>query len=214
MWDAVGDRIRALSERDRRALLLGLAILAPAILWLAVLRPYRAALTDLQDRLVSERGLLEREKAVLAEAGTFPTRLQQARTAINQWDARFVRSPNPALAEAEVTSVLEEVARDNRVLLQEARSMVIPPGTTAPAGLQPMRLSVTGESDFEGVLRFLNGMEQHPLLLRVVGLSVEPAQQSGGAPGRGGGQGTQPGAMSFVVIVEAYVPVDSPSTGG
>ena len=205
--------MRALSDRDRRALLVGAMLLGPALLWIAVVRPYRNTLADLQDRLVSERALLDREKAVLQEAGTFPARMDEARTALNQWDARFVRSANPALAEAEVTAVLEDVARDNRVLLQEARSMPLPPGTTAPDGLLPLRLSVRGESDFEGVLRFLNGMEQHALLLRVVGLSVEPAPQTGGGGGRGGGQGTQPGAMSFVVIVEAFVPADAPRAG-
>ena len=212
--DALGDRLRALSDRDRRALLIGTMLLAPALLWIAVVRPYRNALTDYQDRLVSERGLLDREKAVLEEAGTYPAQLQAARIALEQWDARFVRSANPALAEAEVTEVLEEVARENRVLLQEVRSMPLPPGTTAPEGLLPMRLSVRGESDFEGVLRFLHGMEQHPLLLRVVGLSVEPAPQTGGGGGRGGGPQTQPGAMTFVVIVEAFVPLDAAQAGG
>jgi hypothetical protein len=71
---------------------------------------------------------------------------------------------------------------------------------------------VRGESDFEGVLRFLNGMEQHPLLLRVAGLSVDPVPPSQGG-GRGGGQGPQRGAMTFVAIVEAFIPTDSQAGG-
>jgi hypothetical protein len=214
LWDALGDRLRALSTRDRRALLLGVVVLGPALAWALVVRPYRSTLQNLQDRLASESALLEREKAVLAEAGTYPARLEAARTALSQWDARFVRSANPALAEAETTAVLEEVARENRVLLQEVRTMPLPPGSSAPEGLVPIRLSVRGESDFEGVLRFLNGMEQHPLLLRVAGLSVEPVPPSTAGGGRGGGPATQPGAMTFVVIVEAFIPPDSAAVGG
>jgi hypothetical protein len=213
-WDALGDRLRALSARDRRALLLGALVLGPALAWLGVVRPYRSTLQSLQDRLASQSALLEREKAVLAEAATFPPRLEAARTALSHWDARFVRSANPALAEAETTAVLEEVARDNRVLLQEVRTLPLPPGTSAPEGLHPIRLSVRGESDFEGVLRFLHGLEQHPLLLRVAGLSVDPVPPATGGGGRGGGPATQSGAMTFVVIVEAFIPLDSPAGGG
>ena len=76
-------------------------------------------------------------------------------------------------------------------------------------------------------LRFLHGVEQNPVLLRIVGLSIEPVPVvfgGGGGGGRGGNQGrggggggpppVQPGAMTFVVIVEAYVPGEAaPETG-
>ena len=68
-----------------------------------------------------------------------------------------------------------------------------------------------GESDFEGVLRFLHGMEQNPLLIKVVGLSMEPVPSGGG--GRGGGPAVLEGTMTFVVIVEAYVPGEGGGAG-
>jgi hypothetical protein len=203
--DRLVDRTRALSARDRRALVIGAVVLVPALLWTAVMRPYVRTLGDYRDRLAAERALLEREKAVLEEVPMLPARLEEARSALARWNAGFVQSANPALAEAEVTSLMETIARESRVLLQEVGAMTLPPEVIAPEGLLPFRLSVRGESDFEGVLRFLHGMEQDPLLLKVVGLSMEPVPFTPGG-GRGGGQPSQPGAMSFVVIVEAYVP--------
>lgn len=220
----IGSRIRGLSPRDRRALLIGLALLVPALAWIGVARPYVETLHDLHDRIASERALLEREKAVMREAHTFPDRIAVARQALRRWNASFVSSANLALAEAEVTGWLEEIARENRFLLEEVRSVARPPGSETPAGLRPMRLSVRGESDFEGILRFLHAMEQDPMLVRIVGLSVERSGrsgsngQSGGAPSPGAQQGSQPGsqtgaqqgaqpgAMTFVAIIEAFTP--------
>jgi hypothetical protein len=205
------DRARALSARDRRALLVGAVLLGPLLLWAGVVRPYLGLLEDYRDRLATERALLEREKAVLGEVPTLPGRLQEARTALAGWDARFVHSANPALAEAEVTSLMEAIARESRVLLQEVGAMTLPPEVVPPAGLLPFRLSVRGESDFEGVLRFLHGMEQNPLLINVVGLSMEPVPSGGG--GRGGSPPVPEGTMTFVVIVEAYVPAEGGGSG-
>jgi hypothetical protein len=211
-WDALLDRLRGLPARDLRALVIGATLLAPMLLWAGVVRPYRSALADFQDRLAAERSLLEREKAILGEAPRLPGRLEEARVALERWEEGLVHSPNPALAEAEVSALLESIARDSRVLLQEARAMALPPDAPQPEGLTPFRLSVRGESDFEGVLAFLDGMEREPLLLRIVGLSVEPVARGGGG-GRGGGAAVQPGTMTFVVIVEAFVPDDAAGAG-
>jgi hypothetical protein len=208
----LGERARSLSARDRRALLLGALVLGPVLLWVGVVRPYVRLLGEYRDRVAAERGLLDREKGVLGEVPTLPARLDEARSTLARWNARFVHSANPALAEAEVTALMETIARQSRVLLQEVGAMTLPPEAAPPDGLVPFRLSVRGESDFEGVLRFLNGMEQNPLLLKIVGLSMEPAP-SGGGGGRGGAPPTPEGTMTFVVIVEAYVPTEAGGPG-
>jgi hypothetical protein len=205
------ERVRSLSARDRRALLVGAVVLGPMLLWAGVMRPYLGLLEGYRDRLGAERSLLEREKAVLGEVPTLPGRLDEARSLLARWDARFVHSANPALAEAQVTSLMEAIARESRVLLQEVGAMTLPPEVVPPEGLLPFRLSVRGESDFEGVLRFLHGMEQNPLLIKVVGLSMELVPSSGG--GRGGGPPVPEGTMTFVVIVEAYVPGEGGGAG-
>jgi hypothetical protein len=201
--EELGSRIRGMSARDRRALVIGLALLVPALAWIGLVRPYVDTLHELQDRVASEQALLEREKAIMREAHTFPERIAGARQALRRWDASFVTSANLALAEAEITGWLEEIARENRLLLEEVRSVARPPGATAPSGLKPLRLSVRGESDFEGVLRFLHAMERDPMLVRIVGLSVERAGRAGS---EGEGNGAQPGAMAFIAVIEAFTP--------
>lgn len=200
-------RLRRLPARDRRALRWGAMLLLPTLAWIGVVRPYVHMLQGLGDRIAAERALLDREHAVLRESPTLPGLLRASSAALEQWDTRFVRSPNPALAEAQVASILEEIARGSRVLVQEVRAMPPPPGAVPPEGLQPIRMSLRGESDFQGVLDFLNGMEQDPLLFRVVGLSVErPA--GGSASGQSGLGADGAVAVGFVFIVEAFAPLE------
>ena len=201
--------MRTLSPRDRRALLVGGVIVVPLLIWMGLVRPYRNALEELGDRLVIEQGLLAREQHAMWEAPELPERLELTREILAQWEERLVRSANPALAEAEVTARLEQMARRYRVLLQEVRAVALPSAEPPPEGFLPIRLSIRGESDFEGVLGFLYGIEHHPLLLRVRGIAVEPVAAAG-TPTRGGGSGVQPGAMTLTAIVEAFMPEPRP----
>lgn len=185
------ERVRSLSARDRRALLLGALLLGPALGWVGIVRPWTAAMEGLQESHASEEALLLRERALLREAPTLPDRLEAARLQLARKEARLVRSANPALAEAEIVGRIETLARENRALLLEARGLALPLGSEPPAGLVPIRLSVRAESDFEGVLDFLHALEADPLLLRVVGLSL---------------QSEASGVVNFNAVIEAYAP--------
>ncbi|MEX1258847.1 MAG: type II secretion system protein GspM [Gemmatimonadota bacterium] len=183
------DRVRALSTRDRRALLLGLLILGPALGWIGIVRPWQSALASLAETAGAEESLLQRERALLREAPTLPGRLSEARATLARKEARLVQSVNPALAEAEVVGLVEELARANRALFLEARSVALGVGEEPPPGLIPIRLNVRVESDFEGILDFLHAIESDPLLIRVVGLSMQAGES---------------GVMNFMAVIEAY----------
>lgn len=201
---------RGLGDRDRRALGLGGIVLIPVVLWLGAVRPYLSSLEDLRDRTESERSLLEREKQVLSDSASYASRLSAATKALNHWEGRLIRSPNLALAEAQVSALLEGIGRESRVLLQEVRATPTPRGAPAPpAGLQAIRMSVSGEGDFAGVLSFLRGVESEKLFLRVIGVSVDRAGgRGGGTDARGAGG---PAALSFMVVIEAYAPAETAS---
>jgi hypothetical protein len=177
----------------------------------AAARPYLRSLETWTERLEIEQGLLVRERSLLAEAPTIPPRIRAVSRTLEELDERFVAAPNQALAEAEVSGLMEQLARESRVLLQEARSVSVPARDSeeAPGELLPIRLSLRGESDFEGLLNFLNRLEQDPLLLRIVGMSVDRVE---GATAAGGANTApaevQPGTVTFVMIVEAYAPQD------
>ena len=49
-----------MSSRDRRAVMIGTLVLAPGLLLIWGVRPYRAALSDARDQLATERATLAR----------------------------------------------------------------------------------------------------------------------------------------------------------
>jgi hypothetical protein len=202
--------LRDFSPRDRRAVLLGALALLPALLWIAAVRPYRAALEDVRARTAVERALLEREEALIAgAAGTAGYEAMQETA--QRAALRLVSAANVPLAEAQVTGFLEELALLSRVLLQELRGVEPRRGETYDGTLQPIRLSVRGESDLEGVMTFLQRIEHSPLLMRVSELALEP-QYEGSARA---GDRRMTGVVGFALVLEAYASRDiDPSPAG
>lgn len=203
-WEGVRGRFEALSSRDHRAIVIGAVIVVPALLWSGIVKPYLGALEDLRDRLATEQALLEREQRILREAPELPTKIEAAYREITRLEARLVRVENPALAEAEISGRLERLARLNRVLLQEVRSITGSPMVSTPDGIVPLYLSVSGESDYEGVLDFFNEMEQDQLLMKVNELSVGPVS-AGNDIGEDGRISIRSGVMRFTAVVMAFM---------
>ncbi|MGH7467663.1 MAG: hypothetical protein ACRENP_06705 [Longimicrobiales bacterium] len=209
MWPA--RVLDSLSDRDRRAIRIGLLILLPAMGYVAAFKPYRAALLDTRDRVAAERKLLERELALLADKDSLPISLATAHSSVKRAESRLVKAANLTSAENRVTELLEQIAELSRVLLQEVRSVAPDRDEKSPAGMQLLRLAVRGESDLEGVVTYLQRIEQSPLLLRVRELTIENAPPPRLEPrGRAGSRPTrrpQLGVMRFTVLVEAFAPV-------
>jgi hypothetical protein len=199
---------RHLAPRDRRAVIAGALVLVPALLWVGAVRPYYAAMDGLRQRADAELALLQREQALIAGHGAAGTGSAAADRA-ERATLRLVSAANVPLAEAEVTTFLQELARLSRVLLQELRGVDPRSAGSArraapesPEPLRPIRLVVRGESDLEGVLTFLQRVEQSPLLMRVTGLTVEPQRESRGAERR------EDGAITFILHLEAFAQPD------
>lgn len=214
------DAFARLSYRDRRAIAVGLLIVVPAALWLFAVKPYRAALAGVRERIAAERALLEREEALLAAAPALPARLDEAALAAERAETGLVRAANAPLAEAELTEYLENMAGLSRVLLQEIRGDAPDPrAEPEPLDLQRIRLSVQGESDLEGVMTFLHRVENSPLLLRTVALSIEPVMERQTQRRRDDDAPPAPprptGVMRFALVVEgfgaSFTPASSPA---
>jgi len=194
-------QLRKLSPRDRRAVLLGAAVLLPALVWALGVRPYRNYLNDVVDRTAAERALLQRERALLARAATLPASVAAAEADAQQAELRLVRAPNAPLAEAELTAYVQSVAGASRVLLSEIRGDEQRRTDSLPATVRPIRLAVGGESDLEGVVTFLERLEGSPLLIRVRELTVEPLD---GNTQRSSEDPMQSGVMRFTLTIEAF----------
>jgi hypothetical protein len=194
-----------LSSRDRRAVLLGAAVLVPALSWMLGVRPYRSYVNDVVERTAAERALLQRERALLARAASLPAAVAAAEAAAQQAELRLVRAPNAPLAEAELTGYLQSLAGASRVLLNEIRGVEQRRNDSLPAAVRPIRLAVGGESDLEGVVRFLARMESSPLLIRIRELLVEPLLENGQS---GAGEAPPTGVMQFTLTIEAFAPAE------
>ena len=159
----------AMSDRDRRALRLGLLVLVPALLWVWGVRPYRAALGDARDRLAVQRAALARERALLAGGGGAVELRLAADSAADAARPRLFVARDDLLGSAQLAAYLARAARASDVLLQEADTR---PAAVAPSGLRTLQVEIRAESDLEGLLTFLQALEQGERLVRVERLSI------------------------------------------
>jgi hypothetical protein len=175
---ALGNRgfllLNGVSPRDRRAVLLGAAVVLPGLAFMFGVKPYRAAMEDARDRLAAEEELLEREMELLGSREVLPGEVERLEAEARSFEAGLVRAASGVLAEAELTDFLESAAVRNRVLLEEIRGGELGRGEEPPPGLSVVRLHLRGESDMEGILSFLDEIERSDLFLRVRGLALEP----------------------------------------
>ncbi len=193
-------RLARLGARDRRALLLGVAVLAPVLLFRGAVQPYARARAALAERLRTQRRLLERELAVLMEARALPQRRVEVEKLLALDLPRLFPGGDPFAAAAELVGYVGDAARRGHVLVQElqSRSAVPVPGTD---GLVQLQVEVRGQSDFEGVLRFLQALERGPRLLRVEAVAIERVGGGGGGSDGSGGREV----LSLRAAVSGYV---------
>jgi hypothetical protein len=203
--------LNGLALRDRRAILLGLGLLLPVAVWVLGVKPYWAALEDVRDRVVVEKGLLARELALLETAPMLPEKIRRAEAEAAVFEDRLVRAASGVLAEGELTDFLEESAFRSRVLLEEIRGGELGRGEEPPPGLSVVRLHLRGESDLEGVLTFLDEIEKSRLLLRVRGLALEPEVSrpaSDDESNNDNREAVPTGVVGFQLIVDGFARVE------
>jgi hypothetical protein len=198
--------LRGLAPRDRRAILLGVAVLAPALVYVLGVRPYREALAGVRDRVQAERELLARELALLESASDLPGAILRAEEAAGRAEARMLQAPSAVLAEGELTDLLEGSAFRSRVLLEEIRTGELARGEEPPPGLSVIRLHLRGESDLQGVLTFLGEIERSHILLRVRGLALEPqvARPESDDETQGSREAEPTGVVTFQLILDGF----------
>jgi hypothetical protein len=203
--------LNGLAPRDRRAILVGLGILFPVVVYVMGVKPYRAALDGVRDRVAVETELLARELALLEAAATLPEELHRAEAEAAVYEDRMVRAASGVLAEAELTDLLEGAATRSRVLLEEIRGGELARGEDPPPGLSVVRLNLRGESDLEGILTFLDEIERSRLFLRVRGLALEPEVSRPTSNGSENNVNTAPvptGVVTFQLIVDGFARVE------
>jgi hypothetical protein len=158
-----------MTSRDRRALTWGAAILVPSLFFVFGVKPYIAALSDAKQQLSVERETLARERAAIDAAHHNPQLRQKADSAMHAVTPRLFQGRDDVMASAELASYLGDVARENRVWLQDAATR---PAVQSPGGVRALRVEMRAESDLRGVLAMLHSLETGGKLVRIDRLDI------------------------------------------
>ncbi|HEY4217923.1 MAG TPA: type II secretion system protein GspM [Gemmatimonadaceae bacterium] len=164
-----------MSAKDRRAIVLGAAVLLPGFLFVWGVRPYRAALSDARDQLASERETLARERAAVATAQRNPQLQHVADSAMRTMTPRLFEGKDDVMASSELASYIGDVARTSRVWLEDAGTR---PATPAANGVRTLRVEIRAESDLRGTLTFLRSLESGAKLVRIDRLDISRAPRA------------------------------------
>jgi hypothetical protein len=150
--------------------LLGAAVLLPALLWTLALAPYLDALESRRARLAEGRRLLARELELLAQAKAFPRAFDQGARRILAAAPRLMGGDDDAEAGAAVAGYVRRLARMGGANVTRVDPA---PVHDAGGGITALPVAVTGEADLEGVMSFLQMLETGPKLVRVDELKIE-----------------------------------------
>jgi hypothetical protein len=173
-------KLSTMSASDRRALFIGAVIVVPSLLFVFGVKPWRAALTDVQTQLTVEREAYARERAAVSAAQRNPLMQHVADSAMQATAPRLFAGRDDVMASAEVATYLGETARANHVWLQEAATR---PATALDGGVRTLHVEVRGESDLRGILGFLKTLESGSKLIRVQRLDISVQAGRSDEPG-------------------------------
>lgn len=188
-----------MGNRDKRAVFIGLAILVPSLAFIWGVKPLRQALADTNDRIATERDALSREQAAVAEAMRDPARKALADSALVAARSRVFTGANDIAAGASLVSYLGDVAKRTHVWLASATTRPNPtaaragasgasvtPGAPAaraatplPEGVRALRVELRAETDFQGILEFLDALERGGKLVTVERLDIAKTLRAG-----------------------------------
>jgi hypothetical protein len=163
-----------MSARERRAIVIGAGIVLAgfALIWGRV---YRDALAAARDELATERATLARERAAVSTARHNPQLQHMADSAMRAMRPRLFEGKDDVMASAELASYVGDVAQRARVWLQDAGTRRASP---AAEGVRTLRVEIRAESDLQGVLLFLQGLERGDKLVRIDRLDISHSARS------------------------------------
>lgn len=173
-------KLATMSPADRRALYLGAMIVVPSLAFVFGVKPYLAALADVQAQVSAERDAYSRERAAVSAAQKNPLMQHVADSAMQAMAPRLFAGRDDVMASAEVATYLGEAARANHVWLQDASTR---PATALDGGVRALHVELRGESDLQGILGFLKEIEGGARLLRVERLDISVQAGRSDEPG-------------------------------
>ena len=162
----------SLSPRDRRVII-GAAVLIPSLLMVYAAKPIGRAIADIRAMAAQQSDLLARERTVIGLAPQFPALRAAAARRLDLELKRTITSEAAVTASVKLANYVRQIGRAHEVLVSEATEL---PGDSLTPGVMLLRLSVHGESDLQGILGFVRGIETGSLHAGVATLQIEKAR--------------------------------------
>ncbi len=158
-----------ISANERKAITRGLMIVVPALLYVWGVRPYRAALTETRERLAVEQEALARERGAVATAQRNPELQHLTDSVLRAIEPRLFEGRDDVMTSSELAAYLGDVAFDSHVWMEDASTKPVTMNTT---GVRTLHVEIRAESDFQGVLTFLQALEQGDKFVRVERIDI------------------------------------------
>jgi hypothetical protein len=158
-----------LSANERKAITRGLMVVVPALLYVWGVRPYRAALTEARERLAVEQEALARERGAVATAQRNPELQHLTDSVLRAIEPRLFAGRDDVMASSELAAYLGDLAFDSHVWMEDASTK---PVTLSTTGVRMLHVEIRAESDFQGVLSFLQALEQGDKFVRVERIDI------------------------------------------
>jgi hypothetical protein len=159
-----------MTPRDRRALMLGGAVLLPVLLVMWVGRPAVSKVRALRAEVARERDLLRRELALLAAVPALESSVATLAEEMERAATRLFPGADPLAATAGLGAYVSELARRHRVHVQQGETR---PAVPAAGDLVAVEVGLRVQSDLEGALDFLSALERGSRLVEVARLTIE-----------------------------------------
>lgn len=161
-----------ISPRDVRALWLGGLVVLMAVTLTWVVRPSLQRRALLADQLAAEQGLLERERTLIAAAGTARVAAATRDSLATLVAERVFTGANPTIASAALSEYVSAVARTHDLWLQFTATR---PPVVGRAGMHVLRIEIRAVGDVHGLLRFLHVLEAGRRVVQLEQLDVSGA---------------------------------------
>jgi hypothetical protein len=184
----------SLTHRDNRALRLGATIAVPILVLQFAVKPYVAVLSRQADDLAVQRGLLARELQVLQERAEYDAHQEQAHRLFSDTEEQIFVALDEVTASAALTQYVREHARRATVHLSQIETR---PAVVLGEEIVAVEVELRGESDFEGVLTFLQGLEFGEKLVTVPTIRVGPVNSGASDP-------LEPAVLGFTATVRGF----------
>jgi hypothetical protein len=166
----------------------------PILILQFAVKPYVELLSRRSDDLATQQGLLSRELQVLRERGDYERHHVQALRLLTETEEQLFLSPDEVSASAALTHYVTEHARRAVVQLHQMQTL---PVVSLSEEIVAVEVEIRGESDFEGVLTFLHGLEFGDKLVTIPVVRIESVT-------KGGTDDQEPTVLGFTATVRGF----------